>query len=432
MPDTELRKSKISAAVVSVCICLIFLGPMLGKSSSAATFSVNSVFDVNDLTPGNGLCVAYLLISIPIVIPFCTLRAAIEETNALPGEDVILLRAGTYRFNKSGANEDQAFTGDLDITDSVQIVGAGIDQTFIDAAALDRVFDMFGQNVTVSLSGLTITNGSLPTGLADSQKGGGAIRNKSFLFLESIVLENNMVAGTTSEDVGGGLFNEGICSIQKSTINDNRANEGGGIFNGPGSSLMLAESAIIHNSSEAGGGFANQGIATLINSTVSNNSVSKNSYLLGGGIKNWGHLQITQSTIAENSSLDGGGGISNNGTISLVNTLIAGNVGGNCQLAVDQVSQGNNLDSDASCLSFPLQTDLILIDPLLRPLQTNGLYPSLHGLKPGSPAIDAGQSLSEITVDQRGVARPRRKAFDIGAFEAFDIPVASNLAPLLF
>jgi hypothetical protein len=41
---------------------------------------------------------------------------------------------------------------------------------------------------------------------------------------------------------------------------------------------------------------------------------------------------------------------------------------------------------------------------------------NLH-LRPSSPMIDAGQTLSRVTYDYDGVARPQRAAYDIGAFE---------------
>jgi CSLREA domain-containing protein len=57
----------------------------------AAEFEVNSTTDRPDKTPGDGVCVA---LRPPLLPPFpsgneCTLRAAIEEANALQGADTI-------------------------------------------------------------------------------------------------------------------------------------------------------------------------------------------------------------------------------------------------------------------------------------------------------------------------------------------------------
>ena len=424
-------KLKVIPGIGCVLTYFLLMSMMFVNASIAATFKVNSGYDVNDLEPGNGLCVAYLIINPPFVLPFCTLRAAIEETNALPGEDVIILGSGTYRLSLSGLGEDQAATGDLDIIDSLQIIGAGADKTFIDAVGLDRVLDILGWDTTVFLSGVTIINGNLPAGLTYDQKGGGGIRNWASLFLYNIVLSNNNVFGAMSDDAGGGLLNKGICFITDSTIHNNYAKEGGGIFNDSYSTLQVSSSTIEGNFSQAGGGLMNYGSGNLINTTLSNNSANGENYLHGGAIQNWEQLQIIQCTIAENSAIGGGGGISNDGTVSMVNTIVAGNVGGNCHLAVDIVSQGHNLDSDNTCGLTTLQTDLRNIDPQLGPLQNNGGLTKTCALNPGSPAIDAGKYLMNITADQRGISRPQRKAFDIGAFEAVNISIVPVIIPLL-
>src|SRR5262249_57996491 len=94
----------------------------------AATFSVNSTADTVDVSPGNGVCAD--------AANNCTLRAAIMETNALPGADTIMLPAGTYLLtlpNAGGVNEDMDATGDLDVTDSLTINGAGSGSTIIQA-----------------------------------------------------------------------------------------------------------------------------------------------------------------------------------------------------------------------------------------------------------------------------------------------------------
>lgn len=425
------RKPKNIPCIGYVVSCFLILSMIFTHSSIAATFTVNSTYDINDLDPGNGHCVAYLIIIIPVVLPFCTLRAAIEETNALPGDDVIILGSGTYQLSLSGLGEDQAATGDLDITDSLNIIGAGTDKTFIDAAGLDRVFDILVPDTTVYLSGVAIINGSLPAGLAYDQKGGGGIRNSASLFLNNIDLSNNKVLGATNDDAGGGLLNKGQCFITDSRIHKNYANEGGGICNDSQSTLQVNTSTINDNSSQDGGGLMNYGSGSLTNTTFSNNSATRENSLPGGAIHNWEQLQITQCTIAENSAI-GGGGISNDGTINMVNTIISGNIGDNCLPTVDIVSQGHNLDSDDTCGLTTLFTDLRNIDPQLGSLQDNGGPTKTYGLNPESPAIDAGKYLKNITVDQRGISRPQRMAFDIGAFEATYMSLVPCITPLLF
>ena len=68
-----------------VCLALALL---LAPQARAAVFAVTSTADVVDAAPGDGVC--------DTGTGACTLRAAVQETNALAGADVINLPAGTY------------------------------------------------------------------------------------------------------------------------------------------------------------------------------------------------------------------------------------------------------------------------------------------------------------------------------------------------
>ena len=50
-------------------------------------------------------------------------------------------------------------------------------------------------------------------------------------------------------------------------------------------------------------------------------------------------------------------------------------------------------------------------------------------LRPGSPAIDAADSLAAPATDQRGYPRPVGAAADIGAFEFGSIPLLIGIRP---
>jgi hypothetical protein len=142
----------------------------------------------------------------------------------------------------------------------------------------------------------------------------------------------------------------------------------------------------------------------------------------GGGLANEGTLTLIQSTVSGNN---GGGGLWNEGTLTLTHSLVANHSSGDCGNGSTSavISQGYNLDSDGSCqLTAP--TDRPGVDPLVGPLQDNGGPTLTHALLPGSPAIDAipwsanGCGTSLIS-DQRWQARPQPvgAACDIGAYE---------------
>jgi hypothetical protein len=186
------------------CIVLIALQLMLAlgrmPTSYAPEFNSNSGHDVRDLGPGNGLCVAYLIVFAPFVLPFCTLRAAIEETNALSGQDIINVPSGHFLLDIAGINEDHAATGDLDITGDLIIRGNGAGQTFLDGNGLDRGVDIIESGAEVIIQDLTIINGGLPATLTAGQGGGGGVRNRGNLTLRNVVLANNRINGSSPED----------------------------------------------------------------------------------------------------------------------------------------------------------------------------------------------------------------------------------------
>ncbi len=103
---------------------------------------------------------------------------------------------------------------------------------------------------------------------------------------------------------------------------------GGGVFVAIGATVAIVNSAIsgndarsFKNSSNLGGGISNEGTVTLTNTTVSGNG--------SGGIVNDGTLMLSNSTVSGNASAGygSGGGISTrvNGTTTLINTTVSDN-----------------------------------------------------------------------------------------------------------
>jgi hypothetical protein len=125
-------------------------------------FAVNTTLDGADANPGDGYC------ETAPGNQLCTLRAIIQETNALPGVNAVFLPAGNYSLTIPGGSEDFGATGDLDITDELTIVGTGSSSVIINGNRLDRVFHILG--VPTNISGITIMNGE-----AQGFDGGGLI-----------------------------------------------------------------------------------------------------------------------------------------------------------------------------------------------------------------------------------------------------------------
>ena len=129
---------------------ITLLGVFLSASARAAVFTVNNPFDVSDVNRGNGICETAPGNGV------CTLRAAIEETNFLAGDDTIILPPNTYLLTQVTELTIFGF-GNLTIT------GGGPSTTIIDGNKSVRpasgVLVMFVPGITVNISGVTIRNG---------------------------------------------------------------------------------------------------------------------------------------------------------------------------------------------------------------------------------------------------------------------------------
>jgi HYR domain len=145
--------------------------------------------------------------------------------------------------------------------------------------------------------------------------------------------------------------------------------------------------------------------ATVTNSTISDGSEF-------GFINDAGTASFFNSTVAFNKT----GGIESTGTLNLTNTIVAENTasgGSDCTGAA--TTSDHSLDSDGSC-----GVEKSAVNPLLQTqLLNDGGSTSVHSLKPGSPAIGAGDEATCTKESQEGFPRPGipGKPCDIGADE---------------
>ncbi len=275
----------------------------------------------------------------------CSLREAVLKANATAGTDTILLAAGTYTLAQPRVASN--FTGQhgtLEVTDSVNIVGAGQNTTIIQGGtnattSVDKVFS-FNQdiaaftNATVSVSNLTIQFGHNRgnTGIQDGWGGafdfdtGGttAGTGNANLSLSNVTLQNNSL--TDGEGGGFAIFNtnsgSGNATVSNSIIQNNSATRssanaagnGGGIFVAFPAALTLNNSQVLNNT------------ATQVNGTGT--GVGGGIFIIGGST----HTQTTihGGTISGNAASGDGGGIwSDAGTTIDQQTVISGNTAGN-------------------------------------------------------------------------------------------------------
>ncbi len=293
--------------------------PML--VAQAAVLTVNSTTDAIDVNPGDGICAT--------AGGLCTLRAAIQEANALAGNDTILLPSGTYTLTIVGADENAAFTGDLDITSNLVISATGATRPIVDGngnVLTDRVFHILNSS-TASILGVNIQGGKTGSIVMGPYVDGGGILNSSgsVLTLTDSILSDNVGM------MGGGIRNSGTMTVRNVILSNNIAEvQGGGINNG---GTMIVDNSTINGNTPSSientgsltatngvitgsiNGIINNGALTLNNTRVGNNT--------GGGIVNMsGSLTLNNSTVSTNNV-----GLGNNGSAILNNTLVSDNNG---------------------------------------------------------------------------------------------------------
>lgn len=385
------------------------------------TLTVDSSDDEGDANIGDGLCAT--------TSGKCTLRAAIQEANAVPGVGTsIKLPAGTYTLAKAGAGEDNGANGDLDITaGTVIIAGEGADSTIIDGNGGDRIFHIL-PGVTATVSQVTIRNGAAAGGA------GGCLANYGILKLADATIRGCSAA------FGGGIYNEATAEITNTAIIGNTAGYGGGIYTKLGAVTVNSSTLSGNSASDLGGGVLNAGALNITNSTLSGNTAD-----FAGAISNAtssSTLMLLNCTVAGNIAGTYASALYNEGGASLWNTIVtrdpAVSSSDNCMNINSGTlkSKGHNLSSDNSC-SLTDPSDLSSTDPLLGPLANNESRLQTHALLSGSPAIDSVDDTVCPEVDERGMSRPQdgnedetavcdRGAYEFVIHETYTLTVAKG------
>jgi CSLREA domain-containing protein len=411
--------SRRTRLVANALASMLFLG---GLPLQAATLHVTKTVDTAD-----GACDAD-----------CSLREAIIAANAAGAATTIVLPSGTYILTLAGTGEDAAAKGDLDLTGTATLIGAGAAVTVVDADRIDRVFHV-RSGAVVSITGVTVRNGAVPTG------NGGGILNEGTLTLTDVRLDHNDAftdpvyhPGVHSGD-GGAIFNAGTLSLTGVTVSNNNntrveVSPSGAIFNARDATLTLTNSSVTGNGNIntcVGSAVYNEGTFVANNSTFSGN-LGTSVYCIGTAVLSNGTtatVALNNTTITDNIPA----GVSRaGGAFTIQNSLIArnGTTGtSDCPDSLSLHSLGFNLIGAASCTvesaaGDQIGTPTFPIDPKLGQLIG---FPRYQPLLAGSKAIDAGNpagcagSAGVLVTDQRGA--PRVGRCDIGSYE-FTVPEA--------
>jgi CSLREA domain-containing protein len=385
-----------------VVVVVAFILLTVGRAY-AVTHAVNDDNDAVDVVPGDGVCLT--------AGGFCSLRAAIQEANALAGADEIVVPFGTYPLSLGGVGEENAATGDLDVVDDLTIKGTAVVAEFvdIDGAGADRVLDV-KPGVEVTLAMLQISGG-----VAVLDPRGGGILNAGTLHLDRVHVRGNRADDGAGNGAGGGIHNLATLTISASGIFSNEISPG---------------------AAATGGGVYNAGGMTTVNSSIGFNGASGSAsgvgvYNAAGATTDLRNVTVANNGDRFNPTLNGpGSGVYNaGGTVTFVNSIIANNTSNPPQdCAGTLTSGGYNLVRNASgcTLTGDLTGLQVGVDPLINPgfLHSNGGPTSHFVTSDSSPTIDAGNPVLPGSGggacearDQRGYARALGTRCDLGSEE---------------
>ncbi len=336
----------VIALVIALSLALATQPP--APMARAAIFVVNSTADAADALPGDGSCATAGAV--------CTLRAAVDEANALAGADVIQVPAGSYVLDPAAA---LPVLGQLNI-------------------ATDITIEPTPATAAVTIDGSSLVGASI-FGITDAA---AALR------LTGLTIANQAAGHPAIEVLTGTV------TINTSTLVNNA---GGAVrLNGAAATAQISTSTISGNASVNGTAGVQVAVAgaaaTLDHVTLANNATT-------GGSGVGGAYAIAGSTL------------------TIQNSILSGNTGpdGNdCYGALTAANANIVVSAGVSC-TFTGTTPLTGA-PLLGALGANGGATQTQLPASNSPAINAALGACTGT-DQRGVSRPRGAACDLGAVE---------------
>ncbi|WP_395375234.1 choice-of-anchor Q domain-containing protein [Marinicella sp. W31] len=201
---------------------------------------------------------------------------------------------------------------------------------------------------------------------------------------------------------GGAYIQGGPFFIQKSSFIENEARGAGGIFFGPNANGDMINSTVYGNiaTNTLGGGFSIDGSAAV----------------------NFNHLTIMNNQAPCGVCFAGGISVFSPNQVTLNNSIIANNTGGNAFNAwniLSTVAGGNNLQYPQQRpnggAETPATASLIWGDPQASPPADNGGFTETLAIASGAPGINQANASNTTAADQRGISR--FQGSDIGAYE---------------
>ena len=480
--------SILRVIIVLLVLGSLFLYPQLARSangvvgngspSSCTEAAFDTVF--NAVEASGGGTITFDCGTAPLAIILSYIKRVSADTD-LRGGDLITLSGGNtttlfqvyggktlslhnitlaHGYGTAGGVEN---FGSLVVVDSQLLNNAAINSggaianygevSLTNAVIANNTAGQYGAGINMEGGSGTIQNSQFTGNTAFS--GGGGLRATSGV---TVTIDSSQFMDNQATDiyaVGGGILNAGTLTLTHTTLSQNFASRGGGMYLAGGftsialsrftgnyaaygggirqsaGTLAVTDATFAHNGysptglAETTGGGAlswGDGVAALTNVTLSDNWAS-----YGGGFDHaLGTTTLTNVTLSGNRAVGGAAFDQAGGVINLINTTIADNwapffgaVGNrlgtltlkntllsqnydpsnnqpfNCYLPI--ASASFSLSSDNTCGLGGGHDNLTLP---LGPLAYNGGFSQTHLLLRDSPAIDSGTAAGGPPTDQ--------------------------------
>jgi len=430
------------AAALSIALASCFgladvsarVEPAMGAAAPPAVRGSIPVTNCNDSGPGSLRDVYFNAIDEDVIdlsnVGCSTITLTTGAlTNSPSADNVTLLGPGKYDLTIDGGNANRVLVHNGD--GALNLVGLTVANGSYTGPYGGGCIYSYGQ---VSIQYANITSCSLGSTGTDHAYGGAVYARGEVLAIYANITASSATAPQGNS--GGGAVWANAAKLYASTVSGNTVSgdgshyaRGGGIV--AATDLVIGYSLVANNTADSGGGVFMIGASdnlAVVDSTISGNHARG---AAGGVYAKYRPVTIANSTISQNTAVfDFGAGLYTGAGADLESSIIAGNTSNDGLRTSDvagpigtPITGANNLVIDST---LPLPPDTIVADPMLGPLQDNGGRTWTHALLPGSPAIDHGNNLRGLDIDQRvtddsrpprGYERTVGPATDIGAFE---------------
>jgi len=294
---------------------------------------------------------------------------------------------------------------------------------------------ILGNKTTVGNSGMTgggvYLNGhnnvvsncmiaSNDTTLGTSGGGGGlAFSSGTNCLLTDSTIHSNVVQG-----YGGGIvvYNSLNFTVNRCVISNNfttTAAYGGGIYVWPGSTGVIENCMIVNNSiplGQGGGAYIGVGVIWMRNCLIKGNSPRNHNLRYGGGLYLEKGARVDSCTVVGNTNTysgHGGGIWANTNDVTIVNSVVWSNEGGDIAVSSGTLTLTNCCVSNATVFGGPgnITNNPVFVDP----------GADNWRLSKGSPCINAGLNqpwmIGAVDLDGHSRMDHFRRQADIGAYE---------------